>query len=116
MRSTATPTSALRSCSSEAVSLTGISSGRETIAVPVWSWSVIRRSSCSACEWIGPTLAIAAKVRGVCRKPIPCPVAGASTITRSYLRPDLTLRSSWASSQILPIVTSSLRPGVAAAR
>ena len=116
MRSTATPTSARRSRSSAADSLTGISSGRATIAVPVCSWSVIRRSSCWACEWIGPTRAIAAKVRGVCRKPIPWPVAGASTITRSYLRPDFTLRSSCASSQILPIVTSSLSPGVAAAR
>ena len=32
------------------------------------------------------------------------------------MRPFLTLRSSCASSQILPIVTSSRRPGVAAAR
>ena len=32
---------------------------------------------------IGPTLAMSAKVPGVCRKPIPWPVAGASTITRS---------------------------------
>ncbi len=47
---------------------------------------------------------------------MPWPVAGASTITRSYLRPFFTLRSSWASSQILPIVTSSFSPGVAAAR
>ena len=34
----------------------------------------------------GPTRAMPAKVRGVCRKPMPCPVAGASTITRSYSR------------------------------
>ena len=32
---------------------------------------------------IGPTRATLANVRGVCRKPTPCPVAGASTITRS---------------------------------
>ena len=55
-----------------------------------------------------------AKVRGVCRKPIPWPVAGASTITRSYSCAFFTLRLGWASSQIFPIVTSSLRPGVAA--
>jgi len=55
-------------------------------------------------------------VFGVRRNPIPCPVAGASTITRSYFAPRFTLRSSWASSQTLPIVTSSRRPGVAAAK
>ena len=96
--------------------MTGISSGRATIATPVLSWSVMKLSSVCACEWIGPTRAMLAKVRGVCRKPTPWPVAGASTITVSYLRPDFTLRSSWASSQILPIVTSSFSPGVAAAR
>ena len=52
MRSTATPTSARRSCSS-AADAGGISSGRATIAAPVWSWSVIRSA---------PTRAIAAKV------------------------------------------------------
>ena len=80
---TATPTSSRRSCSSAADSLTGISSGRATIAVPVCSWSLTKRSISTAWAWIGPTRAMPAKVRGVCRKPIPCPVAGASTITVS---------------------------------
>ena len=76
----------------------------------------MKASSARAWLWIGPTLAMPANVRGVCRKPIPWPVAGASTITRSYSRPFFTLRSGWASSQTLPIVTISFRPGVAAAR
>ena len=74
------------------------------------------RFSKEEAEKLTALAAIEAKVRGVCRKPTPWPVAGASTITRSYLCPCLTLRSNWASSQILPIVTSSFRPGVAAAR
>ena len=102
--------------SSEADSLTGISSGRETIATPVVSWSVMKRSSSWAWAWTGPTRAMPANVRGVCRKPIPWPVAGASTITRSYSSAFFSLRFGWASSQIFPIVTSSLSPGVAAVR
>ena len=87
MRSIGDPDLGRRSCSSAADSLTGISSGSATIAVPVCSWSVIRRVELLAPgNGSGPTRAIAAKVRGVCRKPIPWPVAGASTITRSYLR------------------------------
>ncbi len=76
----------------------------------------MKASSWRAWAWIGPTLAMPAKVRGVCRKPTPWPVEGASTTTRSYFLPRFTLRSSCASSQILPIVTSSFSPGVAAAR
>jgi hypothetical protein len=110
------PRSPVKVSSSEADSFTGISSGTETIATPVRSWSVMNLSSSCAWEWIGPTRAMLAKVRGVCRKPIPWPVAGASTITRSYSSAFFTLRSGCASSQIFPIVTSSLRPGVAAAR
>ena len=73
--------------SSAAVSLTGISSGSATIATPVCVvvGDEARRAPPPG-AWIGPTRAMSAKVRGVCRKPIPWPVAGASTITRSYLR------------------------------
>ena len=46
------------------------------------------------------------------------PVAGGRRVDdhQVVLAADFTLRSSWASSQILPIVTSSFSPGVAAAR
>ena len=43
------------------------------------------------------------KVFGVRSSPRPWPVAGASTITRSYFEPFFTRRSSWASSQTFPI-------------
>ena len=115
-RSTATPTSSVSSRSSSSDSFTAISSGSETIAAPVCLASVMNAPIASAWAWIGPTRAIEANVRGVCMKPIPWPVAGASTRTRSYLRALRTLRSSWASSQIFPIVSSSLSPGVAAVR
>ena len=75
--------SSTRRCSSRADSLTGISSGRATSATPVRRWLQMNESRVSAWARIGPTRAILAKVRGVSRKPIPCPVAGASTITRS---------------------------------
>ncbi len=64
-RSTETPMSPVSSLSSEAVSLTGISSGSETITLPVILWSVTMASSSSACVCIGPTRAMFAKVRGV---------------------------------------------------
>ena len=114
--STATLTVLVRSRSRLAVSLTGISSGSATIATPVFRWLVMSRLRVSACVAIGPTRATFANVFGVWRKPIPWPVAGASKITRSYGLPDLTLRGSSVSSHTLPMVTSSRRPGVAAAR
>src|SRR5215204_5699488 len=88
-RSTAMPTSSVSDSSSEADSLTGISSGNATIATPVASWSVMKRSSSSAWECTGPTRAMLAKVRGVWRKPIPWPVAGADQNVSHRPHPEL---------------------------
>ena len=57
-----------------------------------------------------------ANVRGASSTATPWPVAGASTTTRSYGSAPGVRRSSCASSQSLPTVSSSRMPGVAAAR
>ena len=59
---------------------------------------------------------MSAYVRGERSMATPCPVAGASTTQVSYALSRLLRRSIWASSQILPSVTSSSSPGAAAVR
>ena len=117
---TTTPASSSPSASrslrrSASVSVTGISSGRATASTAVCAGS---RSVASIVRpWcaIGPTRAISANVAGVRSAPSACPVAGASTITRSYGCAPGTRRRSWASSHTFPIVSSSRIPGVACA-
>ena len=69
-----------------------------------------------ACRATGPTLAMSAYVRGLRSIAIPWPLAGASTTQVSNALSLFLRRSIWASSQILPSVTSSSRPGAAAVR
>ncbi len=97
------------------VSLTGISSGSATARTPVF-FETMKSWIRSAWWRIGPTRAMSANVRGARSMPRPWPVAGESTTTKSYGRASFVLRWSWASSQIFPIVTSSLIPGAAEVR
>ncbi len=73
-----------------------------------------RRSSCPGAR-PARVPAAAANVRGAVSTATPWPVAGASTTTRSYGSAPGVRRSSCASSQSLPTVSSSRMPGVAAA-
>ena len=65
---------------------------------------------------IGPTRAISPNVLGAVSIARPWPEAGASTITRSYVRFAASQRSSCASSQTFAIVISSFAPGAAATK
>ncbi len=65
---------------------------------------------------IGPTRAISPNVRGVVSIAMPWPDAGASTTTRSYVRPLRVPAAGWASSHTLAIVISSFAPGAAATK
>ena len=75
----------------------------------------MKESIRSAWRPTGPTRAMFAYVLGARSIASPCPVAGASTIARSYPGPPVR-GSICARSQTLPIVTSSVRPGAAAVR
>ena len=83
--------------------------------MPVNSGSAIVVAILEPWRAIGPTIAISENVFGVRRSPTPCPVAGASTTTKSYGAAPLVWRSSCASSHTLPMLSSSRMPGVAIA-
>ncbi|CAB4866490.1 unannotated protein [freshwater metagenome] len=95
------------------VSLTGISSGVVTTLRAVIAGSARRSVIHSVCERIGPTLTKSFMASGAPNCATTCPVAAASTITRSHgARPAIDSRTSQA---IFPIVNTSLTPGAAVA-
>ncbi len=96
------PSSSRRRRSRSIVSFTGISSARATPTIAVCSGSRMKASMRSAWRRTGPTRAMSPNVRGARSSAIPWPVAGASTMTRSYGVSVGFSRSSWASSQIVP--------------
>ncbi len=98
------PVSVTASSSALATATTAVSSGSDSVASIFLPWRAT-----------GPLPAAAANVRGAVSTATPCPVAGASTTTRSYGSAPGVRRSSCASSHSLPTVSSSRMPGVAAA-